>query len=411
MYGGSTLAPLANHGGPPLELRMTMRTHTQHRHRADRGSAWVRRLIMAAVASVSLSVAAAPDSPWQVIAPGGDTLCATGTPYHFSVRNAAPDKLMVFFNGGGACWSAATCDPANNQLQGPMYYRPFATAEWGNDPAGYDGAFALANPENPFRDWSQVFVSYCSGDVHLGANDKRYTRDDGSEFTIHHRGRSNAQAALDYIYGQFPRLERIFVAGGSAGAISSPFYAAMIARHYPQAKVIQFGGGGGAYSLPAQTVLWRNWGVFTQLPGWVDTAKYTPENLLLTDLYPIAAAAAPRLAFHQYDNAHDAVQGKFQALLSGEQINLLPGLDANRAQLKRQLPDFHGYTAAGNFHTLLRYPELYSRSTDGVRAVDWIRSIVNGEPVADVHCIPDNLRAIPTARAEADAGQAAAEAC
>ncbi|QIB64620.1 pectin acetylesterase-family hydrolase [Kineobactrum salinum] len=319
-------------------------------------------------------------APWETIYPGGDTLCATGTPFNFHVRKADPARLMIFFNGGGACWSGSSCD-----VEGKPSYRPYATAAAGNDPRQYDGAFALDNPENPFRDWSQVFVSYCTGDVHLGAAETTYSRADGSEFNIHHRGWSNSMAALDYLFATFSQPQRIVVAGGSAGAVSSPIFAALVAAHYPASTVIQFGGGGAGYRLPPPTQLWRNWGVLAAIPASIKGSDYTVDNTSMLDLYRMAAAAAPRVRFHQFDHAYDAVQEDFHALL-GKPVELLPGLDANRRELKAAIPHLRGYTAAGEFHTLLRYPELYTRSTAGVRAVDWLRAIAAGEDVADVHC-------------------------
>jgi hypothetical protein len=324
--------------------------------------------------------ATAAGSDWETMAPGGDTLCATGTPFNFHVRKADPEKVMIFFNGGGACWSAETCDVA-----GQPSYRPFASAEAGNDPRHFDGAFALDNPENPFRDWSQIFVSYCTGDVHLGASETRYTRADGSDFSIHHRGWANSMAALDYLFAHFSAPERVVVAGGSAGALSSPVFAAMVARHYPDTEVIQFAGGGAGYRLPPPTLLWQRWNVLAALPGWYNADDQTAENLAIPDLYRLAYRAAPTLRFHQFDHAYDAVQEDFHRML-GQPVELLPGLDTNRVELQADIPSLRTYVAAGEFHTLLRYSELYSRETAGVRAVDWVRALIAGEALADVHC-------------------------
>lgn len=324
--------------------------------------------------------ATAADGDWKTIAPGGDTLCATGTPFSFHVRTADPARVMIFFNGGGACWSAETCDVA-----GKPSYRPFASAEAGNDPRHYDGAFALDNPENPFRDWSQVFVSYCTGDVHLGAAEASYTRADGTDFSIHHRGWANSMSALDYLFTHFAAPARVAVAGGSAGALSSPVFAAIVARHYPDAEVIQFAGGGAGYRLPPPTQLWQRWNVLAALPEWYNVDNHTDETLTIPDLYRLAFRAAPALRFHQFDHAYDAIQEDFHRLL-GAPAELLPGLDANRAELQADIPSLRTYVAAGEFHTLLRYSELYSQETAGVRAVDWVRSLIAGEDVADVHC-------------------------
>src|SRR5688572_33342387 len=41
---------------------------------------------------------------WNELRPGGETKCAKGGEYAFSVRPGAKDKLLVWFEGGGACW-------------------------------------------------------------------------------------------------------------------------------------------------------------------------------------------------------------------------------------------------------------------------------------------------------------------
>jgi|EP01046_Picozoa_sp_COSAG06_P067538 hypothetical protein len=55
--------------------------------------------------------AAAQDRSWQTIAPGGDTQCGYGAEFRFHFRPGAPGSngLVIDFQGGGACWSAATC--------------------------------------------------------------------------------------------------------------------------------------------------------------------------------------------------------------------------------------------------------------------------------------------------------------
>ena len=47
-------------------------------------------------------------SGWNLLRPGGDTICAQGGEYAFSVRPGARDKLLIWLEGGGACWNAGT---------------------------------------------------------------------------------------------------------------------------------------------------------------------------------------------------------------------------------------------------------------------------------------------------------------
>ena len=333
------------------------------------------------------SHAADPD-PWQTITPGGDTQCSDGSPYRFHVRQADPERLLLFFNGGGACWTGQTCDPRGNPT-----YRVTSGPGSGNDPREYSGAFALENPENPFREWSQVFISYCTGDVHLGQTTARFTRDDGSEFKVRHNGRRNAESALAWVEQELAQPQKILVAGGSAGALSSPLYAAFIAHRYPDAEILQFGGGAAGYRVPSMTALWQQWGAVPVMEDLLSVAKLENEALRPVDLYALAGTSAPGVQFYTYDNAFDATQESFMGLL-GAPGPLLPGLDANLEEMRESLNGYRSFVAAGRFHTLLRFDELYTRETGGVRAVDWVEAMLAGS-AANVHCEPQECREAP----------------
>ena len=323
---------------------------------------------------------AAPAPAWTTIAPGGDTLCATGTPYTFHVREGDASRVMIFLNGGGACWSGELCDPA----LGLNAYTPFAEMD-SNQPGTKGGVFDLANPENPFAGWTQVFVTYCTGDAHLGGRDVSYPKQDGSELTIHHRGKANVQSALDWVYDNYPAPGRIFVGGGSAGAIASPYYAGLLADHYPQAEVIQYGGGAGGYRATAVADLLETWGTFLDAPDWPELAGFDRATFSTEDFYRVTAARHPGMRMSQFNNADDEVQQMFLGLM-GVSDPVRGLMQANLDELAADIPNFRSYSAAGKDHTLLRYDRLYTTETAGVRAVDWVRDLAEGRDVAQVSC-------------------------
>ena len=61
------------------------------------------------VAALVVASAAAAEPTWNEIDPDGTT-CWDGSPWHFWYRAGAPDKLAIWFEGGGACWNDALCD-------------------------------------------------------------------------------------------------------------------------------------------------------------------------------------------------------------------------------------------------------------------------------------------------------------
>ncbi len=321
---------------------------------------------------------------WNTLAPGGDTRCAMGTPYTFHVKPGAREKVMVFLNGGGACWSGQNCDASVE----PTTYVPLAELPH-NDPRTRGGAFDQANPENPFSAWTQVFVSYCTGDVHMGANDKTYTKPDGSEVTIFHRGKANAMSALGWLFDNVTSPETVFVSGGSAGAVSSPVYAGIVQEAYPDAQVIQFAGGGGGYRVGANPELSENLGIYTGLPDWPSMQVLSADASSFDDFYAATAAQFPQIKFHQFNTAYDSVQKQFLTLL-GSDSEVYPLLKANLADLTATIGTFRSFTASGTFHTLLRFDEMYAFEAEGVRAVDWVRDVAAGKDVANVTCANDD---------------------
>jgi hypothetical protein len=254
-----------------------------------------------------------------------------------------------------------------------------------NTPTKIGGVFDAANPENPFKGWTQVFVSYCTGDSHLGAKDLAYTTSAGKALTIHHRGKVNVQSALDWVYANYPAPSRVFVGGGSAGAIASPFYAGVVADHYPQAEIVQYGGGAGGYRAGAMSGLLDTWGTFANMPDWPELADFDRASFTTKDFYRVTARRHPDMRMSQFNNVDDKVQQLFLGLM-GVRDPVRGLMAANISELSAEIPNFRAYSAAGKNHTLLRYDRLYTIETGGVRAVDWVRSLAEGKDVATVSC-------------------------
>jgi hypothetical protein len=98
---------------------------------------------------------------WIQVKPGGDTVCARGSEFSFFVHSGTVNRLVVGFDGGGACWDTFTCSKANPTFTDSV--------DESDDPnTQRDGVFDLTNPENPFKDWFAVYIPYCTGDVHWG---------------------------------------------------------------------------------------------------------------------------------------------------------------------------------------------------------------------------------------------------
>lgn len=310
---------------------------------------------------------------WNEIAPGGETICSRGTPYSFFVRPADPEKLMIHFQGGGACWNSFFCAAGSMQT--------FDDSVVAEQDLEYltEGLFDYDNPENPVSDYTSVLVPYCTGDIHTGNAEVDY----GNDVVIQHRGAVNANAVLDWVYENYPDPSQVFVNGCSAGAYGAIFHAYRIAQNYPDAQFTVLGDAGVGV-VQEGWMGFVDWGLFEHLGDYMPSlADVAPEDFTTSLLYESTAEALPEAFLAQYTTAADEVQIAFFNLQGGLPENWSPRA---RAELDRlgELPNFASYTAAGDVHCIIPLAELYEYEVDGLRLVDWIAALVAGEAVESV---------------------------
>lgn len=346
--------------------------------------------LLALAACASPRTAAAPavepvvplQDGWNRIEGGPETSCATGTPYAFFVHPGDERRLMIYFVGGGACWSGETCDVEGRPTFNAQVDTAFSRARM-------TGIFNRENAANPFREFTMVVAPYCTGDVHLGTRTVTYTTRgvNGSaprSFEIRHWGHANAQRALSWTFARFRAPEVVVVTGSSGGAIPSPFYATQVARQYPGARVVQLGDAAGGYRHAGSRSP-------SAANGALDVVRRDPAFRALDSatfsfeaLYTHAAATSPRVSFAQYNDAQDSIQVFFLKALGERDPNLPSLLAANYADIRKAVPGFRTFTAPGTRHTILPRPAFYTLTVDGVSFRDWVASLVEGRPVRDV---------------------------
>ena len=318
---------------------------------------------------------------WNAIEPGAPTTCSDGSPFTFFVRPGNPDLVHFYLEGGGACWNGATCD-----VTGQPTYSPVVNE---TDGQAADGVFAFDRDDNPLRDYTTVFVPYCSGDVHLGDTSTDYTvTDENGErtFTIEHRGVANARSAMAWLDEHLGSPTAVFVSGSSAGSIPSPVYAAWLAEAWPDARIAALGDGAGGYRY--QTAMdappYVSWGTLDAI-GWPEITQLGLE-MSFEDLFVAAAGRQPRVRYATYDTAEDSVQLDFLRLADQPADSLLPLLDANHDEIVAADPEYRRFIAGGEVHTILRRPEVYTYRVGDQLFVDWLTDLVEGRDPGSVRC-------------------------
>jgi hypothetical protein len=147
---------------------------------------------------------------------GGDgPICIAGTPYSAFTRAGNPAKLLIMLQGGGACWQDL--------------YRCNIFAEAQEPPFPRAGIWDFDSKDNPFSNYSIVYMPYCDGSVFGGDNDVI----DGN-FPLgplrRHRGLRNVSAGMDLAKATFQNASRITIAGSSAGGVGAVAFTPFLAR-------------------------------------------------------------------------------------------------------------------------------------------------------------------------------------
>jgi hypothetical protein len=254
--------------------------------------------------------------PGHAITYDGQTIrprCQDFSQYHFFVKRGTENKLLMYYQGGGVCWSGATCC--------------LNTCDQDVNPAGSDnpnnsfqsGFADLNNPDNPFRNWHVVFVAYCSCDIHTGDNGLSYGGPicnllaGTSSKAVEHRGFHNAKLAEKFAREHFLDPEEVYATGSSAGAFGAQTHITPLARIYAASNVNMLADAGTF--KPIQGFVdhaFTRWGLtnnFTSLkvPG-IDLATVTSTDILEKSVQGIARHF-PGVNLANYVTGHDGSTG------------------------------------------------------------------------------------------------------
>jgi hypothetical protein len=369
------------------------------------GADEVAEAVAALAGRVLLAIAVSPQvSPdWEMIDPPAlvsyegkqlEPMCWDGAPWVFFVKRGSVNKLVMYYQGGGACWSQVTCNGIPG-LAGPTFKQTTGPQD---NPANATTGFAnLNNPDNPFREWNQVFVPYCTGDVHWGDATVQYEMA-GNAITVNHKGFVNAQVAEKWAREHFVHPEAVFVTGSSAGAYGAIVNSLYLQeRAYPSAHFDVLGdAGNGVITQDFLSNDLANWGIQNNLPPWMPGLDVPLTDLQASDLYVEAAHTYPQNRFATYTTAYDGGQGGqtgfLQVMRSGPNVLFWirwwdssclwnqEMLALNEAAHAEAPDNFRYYVGTGSAHTMWGRNKVYTDTTGNVPTVrDWLVSMLAGD--------------------------------
>jgi len=319
------------------------------------------------------------------VAGGGPADTST---FQFWARRGTVNKLIVYFDGGGACWDARTCLGVTPSGRATPTFVPYSIYQdprnVGTGPGQFSGVFDLADTRNPFKDWNFVYIPYCTGDIHAGSTVQQVplpTPAGPLPIPIHHRGHDNFRAVLKFMTENFtgPAPNQVFVSGASAGGYGAMLNMPWIEEAFRGAQIDVLADASQGITTPAWDAV-RDAAWNFQIAPWIALGESIP--MAPPRIFRRTFERYPNVNFGQYTTDWDTTQILFYDLMA-DPSNPTPGICADwhermRADLGlyQGMRNFRSYTAFGTEHTITRSAELYSEaSASGVSFLGWITAL------------------------------------
>lgn len=294
----------------------------------------------------------------SLIYPGGQTRCifSTSTDFSFQIIPGDSDKVLFYFQGGGACWNEET-------TMGDTLCSTDAT------PLPHWGVFDRNQESNAFRSYTVVNVLYCSGDIHGGNVVQDYVDSNGEP--VQQKGLANAQSALDWVANQqhngnlSAELTSLVVMGCSAGSVGAQLWSAQVTKtlKWKQAAVIP-DSYAGVFPPGSQGPLVYNYGFCSS--GFLNKALYAKcmnKELTLQDINMQNIRDSPEVPISFIQSKTDIVQMSFYVAIGATTPDtsafITPKLFYNDVNAI-----FEEYNAQSNFLTYLVDGDMHCYTCD-----------------------------------------------
>jgi Pectinacetylesterase len=326
-------------------------------------------------------------------------VCRDGSSTGIGVNLGTSNHLMIFLEGGGACFNSATCGGNPSSFSETDFNSRVATSL--DEVSVKTGILNRTNAANPVKDWSFVYVPYCTGDFHAGKNVTPVRGVSGPP--QHFVGYVNVGLYLDRLVPTFHNATQVLLAGLSAGGFGAALNYAHVAEAFGATPVTLLDDSGPFMEDPYfATCLQDNvrtlWGLDrTVLPDCEGDCT-TPGSFYLnyvkhvTKTYPnvgIGLADSTDDNMIIYGWATNACTGS--AALTG--ATFTAGLLDIRAQLAFQ-SNFVEFIFPGTDHTTIQSAAFYTRisgsqagaadggrlldGSEGTLMTDWVAGLLSG---------------------------------
>jgi len=313
-----------------------------------------------------------------------DSFCRDGSTAGIAVSlESASKKVMIYIEGGGACFDSITCLANPTNVSGQKAEKT-------------GGLFDRTNTANPVKDWNFVYVPYCTGDIGAGANPNGTVS--GVTGTQMFVGRPNLEAFLNRVVPTFPGVTNVLLTGVSAGGFGAATNVPLVQSAFPAVKVGLIDDSGPPMSsqyLPSCLQKeWRTtWGFDDSFLKDCGAACPNPDDYVLDYAKFIAKQYPDRMAGlldSDTDDVISAFYGYGNNNCTGSLLTPIAGATYTaalvdfRMQIMGLDPNFGTYYPDSSQHTWLGDSSLYSETQSGTTLISWVSNIVNDVSTSNV---------------------------
>jgi len=281
--------------------------------------------------------------------------CLRGGQYEVFVRDSKSDNLIIYLEGGGACWSG--------------FCQANATAEAANQgkiPAG--GILSTDPAVSAVAGWNLVYLPYCDGSVFSGDNE--FPNEMPPRY---HHGLKNLSAGIDLAKSLYPNPKRIFLAGSSAGGYGTLVGTGVVRLQYETNELMVFNDSGVGLSNPQNPAMLAHIKSDWQFTQYVPPSCTECQTGQETAIIGWSLQHDPTLRVSAFSSYGDSViAGIFLQMPAADFKTLLL---SETGKIHDAYPDrFERFFINGGQHTT-----LFSLGTavNGVTVGDWTKAMVN----------------------------------
>ena len=147
--------------------------------------------------------------------------------------DASSEDLVIFLEGGGACWSEFEACTQSAAAGIPQ-----------------TGFLDPSREDNPIKDWNVAYLPYCDGGLH--GSDRDTDTDGSGDADRFQRGLHNLSAGLDVTLANFPSPRRVVLMGASAGGLGTTLALPLVRQMYPDVAIDVVNDSGVGIARPDQ---------------------------------------------------------------------------------------------------------------------------------------------------------------